>query len=115
MYTNKRNREQKHLTLAGISLRKLYEGIKGERGGGAQSDPSPLLLTPMSFQLSETTWCLIGLYGNRSYTNGITNGRNLGFLNFQILLKFDFQTVRKQHLAIGIYKTVKIHGKVVSI
>ena len=33
------------LTLEGISLEKLYEGIRGGGGGVGQSNPSPLLLT----------------------------------------------------------------------
>ena len=36
------------------------------------------------FQLSETTWCLIGLYDNNSQINDATGDCTLGFLNFQI-------------------------------
>ena len=31
------------------------------------------------FQLSETTWCLIGFHGNNSQINDVTGGRHLGF------------------------------------
>ena len=34
------------------------------------------------FQLSETTWCLIGFHGNNSQVNDVTVGRHLGFSNF---------------------------------
>ena len=37
------------------------------------------------FQLSETTPCLIGLYGNDSQINDVTGGRHLGFLNFEFI------------------------------
>ena len=43
------------------------------------------------FQLSETTWCLIGFHGNNSQINDVTGGRHLGFLHFQILFKFSPQ------------------------
>ena len=39
------------------------------------------------FQLSETTWCLIGFHGNNSQTNDVIVGCHLGFLNFQIFLQ----------------------------
>ena len=42
----------------------------------------------------------------------------LGFLNFQILLKFSLLYInlkRKQYLAVGIHKIVRIHCEVVSI
>ena len=35
------------LTLEGVSLKKLNEGIRGG-GGGSQSDSTPLLLTPFT-------------------------------------------------------------------
>ena len=50
------------------------------------------------FQLSETTWCLIGFHGKNSQINDVTGGRHLGFFNFQILLKFSllyFKMTRK--------------------
>ena len=34
------------------------------------------------FQLSKTTWCLIGFHGNSNQINDVTGGRHLGFLNF---------------------------------
>ena len=40
--------------------------------------------------LSETMWCLIGFHGNDSQINDVTYGRPLGFLNVQILFKFEF-------------------------
>ena len=72
-----------------------------ERGGG-QSDPPSTFDTiypidlkfdtysklHLYFQLSETTWCLIGFHGNNSQINDVTGGRHLGFSNFQILFKF---------------------------
>ena len=42
------------------------------------------------FQSSETTWCLISFHGNDSQINDVIGGRNLGFLNFQILFKCEF-------------------------
>ena len=48
------------------------------------------MITIIDFQLSETTWYLIGLHGNNSKIIDVTGGRHLGFLNFQILLKFWF-------------------------
>ena len=70
------------------------------------------------FQLSETTWYLIGFHGNNSQINDVTSGRRLGFLNFQILFKFlllYLKLTRKQHLAAEIHKIVRIHCEVVSI
>ena len=70
------------------------------------------------FQLSETTWCLIGFHGNNSQINGVTGGRHLGFSNFQILFKFSLLYLRltgKQHLAVEMHETCRIHCEVVSI
>ena len=70
------------------------------------------------FQLSETTWCLIGSHGNNSQINDVTGGRHLGFLNFQILFKFSllyFKMTRKLHLAVEIPQIVRIHCEVFSI
>ena len=70
------------------------------------------------FQLSETTWCLIGFHGNNSQINDVTDGRHLGFLNFQILFKFLLLYLRltgKQHLAVEIHEVGRIHCEVVSI
>ena len=44
------------------------------------------------FLLSVTTWYLIGFHGNYSYIIDVTRGRNLGFLNFKILFKFELNT-----------------------
>ena len=55
------------------------------------------------FQLSETTWYLIGFHGNNSKINDVTCGHHLGFLNVQVLFKFlilYFKMTRKQHLAV---------------
>ena len=70
------------------------------------------------FQLSDTTWCLIGFHGNSSQMNNVTGGRHLGFLNFQILFKFSLFYLRlmgKQHLAVEIHEIGRIHCEVVSI
>ena len=70
------------------------------------------------FQLSETTWCLIGFHGNNSQINDVTGGRHLGFSNFQILFKFSlFYLILtgKQHLAVEIHEIGQIHCEIVSI
>ena len=70
------------------------------------------------FQLSETTWCLIGFHGNNSQINDVTGGRHLGFSNFQILSKFSLLSLRlteKQHLTVEIHEIARIHCEVVSI
>ena len=104
------------------------------RGGGVNGTPPPsstfdtIHLIGMKFgtykklhlyfQLSETTWCLNGFYGNDSQLNDVTNGRHLGFLKLQILFKFEFlyfKMTRKQYLVIEILKIVRIHCEVVSI
>ena len=100
---------------------------------GGQSDPHPLLFdtTPpidlkfgtysklhLYFQLSESTWCLIGFHGNNSQINDVTGGRHLGFSNFQILFKFSLfylRLTRKQHLAVEIHEIGRINYEVVSI
>ena len=59
------------------------------------------------FQLSKTMWCLIGFHGNSNQINDVTGGRHLGFLNFQILFKFQllyFKMTRKPLLAVEIHK-----------
>ena len=64
------------------------------------------------FQLSKTTWCLIGFHDNNSQINGVTGGRHLGFSNFQILFKFSlfyFRLTGKQHLAVEIHEIGRIH------
>ena len=40
------------------------------------------------FQLSETTWCLIGFHGKNCQINDVTRGHHFGLLSFQILFKF---------------------------
>ena len=70
------------------------------------------------FQLSGTTWFLIGFHGNNSQINDVTGCRHLGFSNFQILLKFSLLCLRltgKQHLAVEIHEIDRIHCEVVSI
>ena len=64
------------------------------------------------FQLSKTTWCLIGFHGNNSQINDITGNRHLGFSNFQILFKFSLLYLRlmgKQHFAVEIHEIGWIH------
>ena len=76
--------------------------------GGGQSDPPPPLLIfkqkfirltwnlvhivsfICTFQLSETSWCLICFNVNDSQINDVTSGENLGFVNVQILFKSEF-------------------------
>ena len=70
------------------------------------------------FQLSETTWCLIGFHSNNSQINEVTVGRHLGFSNFQILFKFSLLYLRltgKQHLVAEIHEIGRINCEVVSI
>ena len=101
-----------------------------EGGGGFNRTPPSTFIHPIDiklgtnnklhlyFQLSETTWCLIGFHGNNRQINGVTGGRHLGFLNFQILFKFSllyFKMTGKLHLAVEIPKIVRIHCEVVSI
>ena len=53
------------------------------------------------FQLSETTSYFIGFPSNNSQINDVTSGHLLGFLNLQILFKFEFlyfKMMRKQQL-----------------
>ena len=102
-----------------------------EGGGGVNRTPfyfrqiHPIDLTfgtynklHLYFQLSKTTWCLIGFHGNNSQINDVTGGRPLGFLNFQILFKFSLLYLRltgKQYLAVEIHEIGRIHGEVVII
>ena len=115
--------------------RSLLEKIvtRSLEGGGGQSDlPQSTFDTihpidlkfgiynklHLYFQLSETTWCLIGFNGNNSQINDVTGGRHLGFSNFQILFKFSFFYLRltgKQHLPVEIHEIDRIHGEVVSV
>ena len=93
-----------------INPRSLPEKIvtRSLEGGGGQSAPPsnfdtihPIDLKfgtysklHLYFQLSETTWCLIGFHGNNSQINDVTGGRHLGFSNFQILFKFSLLFLR---------------------
>ena len=70
------------------------------------------------FQLSETTWFLIGFHSNNSQINDVTGGRHLGFSNFQILFKFSLLYLRltgKQHLPVEIHVIGRVPCEVVSI
>ena len=70
------------------------------------------------FQLSETTWRLIGFHGNNSQINDVTGAGHLGFSNFQNLLKFSLFYLRltgKQQLAVEIHEIGRIHCEIVSI
>ena len=106
--------------LVEINPRSLPEKIvkRSLEGGGGQSDTPPSTFDTirpidlkfgtynklhLHFQLSETTWCLIGCHGNNSQINDVIGGRLLGFSNFQILFKFSLLYLRltaKQHLAV---------------
>ena len=97
-----------------------------EGGGGGQSDPPSTFDTihpidlkfgtysklHLYFQLSETTWCLIGFYVNNSQINDVTGGRHLGFSNFQIL--FYLRLTGKQHLAVEIHEIGRFYCEVLS-
>ena len=119
-----------------INPRSLLEKIVTRSLEGGQSDPHPPLhstfdtIHPIDlkfgthnklhlyFQLSETTWCLIGFHGNNNQINDVTGGRHLGFSNFQILFKFSLLCLRltgKQHLAVESHEIGRIHCEVVSI
>ena len=117
-----------------VNPRSLLEKIVTRSLEGGQSDPLPPstfdTIHPFDlkfgtysklhfyFQLSETTWCLIGFHGNNSQINDVTGGRHLGFSKFQILFKFSLfylRLTRKQHLAVEIHKIGRIHCEVVSI
>ena len=119
-----------------INPRSLLEKeiTRSLEGGGVKSDPPPPstfdTIHPtdlkfgthnklhLYFQLSKTTWCLIGFYGNNIQINDVTGGRHLGFSNLQILFKFSLLCLRltcKQHLAVEIHEIGRIHCEVVSI
>ena len=70
------------------------------------------------FQFGETTWCLIGFYGNNSQINVVTGGRHRpGFLNFQIFFIFELSTKNgeKTLFSDSNIQNCKIHCEVVSI
>ena len=89
-----------------INPRSLLEKIvtRSHEGGGVnRTTPPPFYFRHNSsadlkfgtysklhlyFQLSETTWWLIGFHGNNCQINDVTGGRHLGFSNFQITFKF---------------------------
>ena len=67
---------------------------------------------PLFFQLSVTTWYIIGFHGNHSYVNDVRSDRHLVLVTFQILSKFDefsiifqmniiLKMMSKQHLWIN--------------
>ena len=64
----------------------------------------------LCFQLSETTWCLIGFHGNNSQINDVKDGRRLWFSNFQILFKFSLLYLRLagNDLAVEIHEIGRI-------
>ena len=117
------NFKQQH-QCSSFNPRSLLEKIvtRSLEGGGGQSDPPPSTfdtIHPINlkfgtynklhlyFQLSETTWCLVGFHGNNRQINDVTGGRHLGFSNFQILFKFSLLYLRltgKQHLAVEIHE-----------
>ena len=101
----------------------------GGKGGGSIGPPASTFDTihpidmkfgtynklHLYFQLSETSWCLIGFHGKNSQINEFTDGRHLGFLNFQIF-KFSLlylELTVKQHLAVEIHEIARIHFEVV--
>ena len=115
-----------------LNPRSLLEKIVTRSLEGGQSDPPSTFDTMhpidlkfgtynklrLYFQLSETTWCLIGFHGNNSQINDVTGGHHLGFSNFQILFKFSLfyvRLTRKQHIAVEIHEIGGIHCEVVSI
>ena len=89
-----------------VNPRSLLEKIVTrslERGGGNRTPPSTFdTIHPIDlkfgtynklrfyFQLSDTTWFLIGFHGNNSQINDVTGGRHLGFSNFQICSDLTF-------------------------
>ena len=77
-----------------FNSRSLDEKIVTRSLEGYQSDPPPSTFDTINpidmklgtynklhlyFQLSETTWCLIGFHGNNSQINDVTGGCLLGF------------------------------------
>ena len=80
------------LTLEGTSLKKLH-------GGGGVIHPNELIFgayneLSLYFKLVETTWFLIGFYGNHSrYKRNVTSGWHIGFSNWlQIFFIFELNT-----------------------
>ena len=122
----------KLLTLEASKKNWLHKALKGRR---VNRTPPPTPFTfdtihlidmkfgkynklHLYFQISETTWCLIGLHGNNSQINDVTDGRHVGFLNFQILFKFSLlylKLLRKQHSVVEIHEIARIHCEIVNI
>ena len=123
------------LVILDLNPRSLLEKIVTrslEGGGGVNRSPPPSTFNTIHpidlklgtynklhlyFQLSETTRCLIGFHGNNRQINDVTDGRHLGFSNFQILFKFSLLYLRltgKQHLAVEIHEIGRIPCEVVS-
>ena len=123
------------LVILDLNPRSLLEKIVTrslEGGGGSIGAPPPSTFNTIHpidlklgtynklhlyFQLSETTRCLIGFHGNNRQINDVTDGRHLGFSNFQILFKFSLLYLRltgKQHLAVEIHEIGRIPCEVVS-
>ena len=87
-----------------ILLEKIVtRSLEGGRGGGSIGPPSTFdTIHPIDlkfgtynklhlyFQLSETTWCLIGLHGNNIQINDLTGGCHLGFQIFRFCSNFHF-------------------------
>ena len=120
------------LTLEASKKKLLHEALRAGGGGGVNRTPLSTFDTihpidlkfgtynklHLFFQLSETTWFLIGFHEDNSQINDVTCGRHLGFLNFQILFKFSLLYLKltgKQYLAVEIHEIERIHCEVVSI
>ena len=86
-----------------INPRSLLEKIvtRSLEGRGQSDPPStfdtihPIVLKfgkynklHLYFQLSESTWCLIGFHGNNNQINDATGSRHLGFSNFVQIFTF---------------------------
>ena len=106
-----------YLTLEGINLNKLQEGIRGGGGGvGVQLEPSPLLLTPfirLTRYLARimSVLCTFNLWfpWQPQQHNDVICGGHLGFSNFQFFSDSYLNTANSEekHLANGIYKIVR--------
>ena len=115
------------LTLEGVSLKKLHEGIRGVSFGPLPSifdtiHPIDLIFgthneLSLYFQLIGITWCLICLHGNHSHINDVTSGRLLGFSKFQIffILEQNAENGEKTTFSDCNLQNCKIHCKFISI
>ena len=114
------------LTLEASKKKYLREVLRRGGGGSIGPHPPPTFDTihpvdlkfgtynklHLYFQLSVTSWCLIGFHGNNRQINDVMGSRHLGFFNFQILFKFSLvylRLTRKQHLAVEIHEIGRIH------